>query len=162
MPRLPIILLAVAWIASPSLASAVRFHPASDHGIPRGFVSWRVLGLPVRALAGVWNLADRAAPGTALSRDDGWTRVGFPLRDHGRGLGLSVSGQTQIGEVEIVFEDGGIERVQVERARTYGHGLYELARFDGDRDVMLVRFEARARSPRARVQVLLMRDAPVD
>lgn len=97
-------------------------------------------------------------PGTRIHRDAGWTTVGFPLEDQGQGLYLEIGGKTQIGRVEIVFDDGALQSIELGGNRIYSRGFYELASFSNERKVLLVRMQARAYSSRARMQVLLRRD----
>jgi hypothetical protein len=97
-------------------------------------------------------------PGTRIHRDAGWTTVGFPLQERGQGLYLEVGGKTQIDRVEIVYEGGDMEQIELGGNRIYDRGLYELRAFPSERQVLLVRMKARAWSSRARMQVLLRRD----
>jgi len=153
--RLPSILLCAAFLAGPSQASTLgggslpRSSPDSGPVLDLVSLSTDVLLTPIR-----WF---RPKEGARIHRDLGWTTVGFALRDHGQGLYLQVAGKTQIGKVEIVFEDGGLEQIELGGNRIYDRGLYELASFSNERQVLLVRMQARAWSPKARMQVLLRR-----
>lgn len=137
-----------------------RFHDVPLRGVPPQNLTVRLMRLPT------WLLLLPLKPfldeperetGILIAREDGWARVGFPLRDRGLGVYIKVTGRAQLGRVEIVFEDGGIQSIELRRNTVYRRGLYRLASFDADRVVMLVRTEARARSPRAEMRVLLAR-----
>lgn len=105
-----------------------------------------------------WCSGATRAAAEPLERARGWSRLGCPLGESGVGVALAVSGRAQLGRVEILFEDGTIERHELARGHTYRRGLYALASFAGERRVMLVRFETRARSRRADVRAVLMRE----
>jgi len=156
-------LASVAVVGPAAAASRGRFQPAAHPAVPLGAVTLRVLRLPVGWIAG-WigrPTAGEATRGAAsLSRDSGWTPLGFPLRDSGLGLLVQLRGRAELGAVEIVFEDGDLRRIDLARTRTYGDGLYELATFESERRVMVVRLAARARSREASLKVLLLREAP--
>jgi hypothetical protein len=102
-------------------------------------------------------LPRNAGPEASLARAQGWTRLGFPLGDSAPGVAIAVSGRTQLGRVEILFADGEIERHELASRHVYGRGVYQLAHFEADRRVLLVRLEARARSARAGVRAVLLR-----
>ena len=101
-------------------------------------------------------IRERAVSVTAAR---GWSMVGFPLLDHGRGIVLEVHGRIEIDRAEIVFDDGELKGVELDRRHAYGSGLYSLADFGHDRAVALVRLETRSRSTRSSVRALLTRTA---
>jgi hypothetical protein len=144
-------------------AARGRFQSSANPGVPLGALTLRVLGAPVDWLTG-WLRNSESAPAApevaALARADGWTTLGFPLRDSGRGILVEIRGRTELGPVEILFEDGALQRVEHSAVHTYGRGLYEIADFGDERRVMLVRFAARARSSRVTMRVLLARELP--
>ncbi|MGH7742163.1 MAG: hypothetical protein ACRENS_09080 [Candidatus Eiseniibacteriota bacterium] len=96
--------------------------------------------------------------GFPLERANGWTVAGFPLGQTSFGVYLEVRGRSELGRIEVLYDDGTIERVEALQGRIYGQGIYQLAKFDAARRVALVRMKARAASSHARVNVLLARE----
>lgn len=156
------VLLCACFTALPASAlSRGQFQESRHPAVPLGTLTLRLIRLPVAWVAGWFSSSTPSStprPGAALARETGWTTLGFPLHDSGRGVMLEIRGRTEIGPVEIVFENGDLERVEHSAGRTYGRGLYSIAEFDDERRIVLVRFAARARSARASMRVLLLRD----
>jgi len=131
--------------------------PRAGSGRRRG---WLLAVTLAAALAGPGAGSARAAEATALARGDGWTPLGFPLGEAGLGVFVQVRGRAELGTVEILFEDGELQRLDLSRRHTYCGGLYEIRSFERERRVMLVRFAARASSKQARFRILLLRETP--
>lgn len=159
--------LAAALVALALAATPVRAHAApafraiGNTAIPLAAVAIRFVTLPL-----AWMLRTPGEPrretwpeSGRLVKSQGWRQLGFPLAEPGHGLMIEVRGRTEFRAVEILFDDGELRRVNLGSGRAYGRGLYELASFERERRVRLVRCQARAKSTRADVRVLLLRDA---
>ncbi len=96
---------------------------------------------------------------TPLRPDQGWRQVGFPLGETAPAVAIAVAGRASFGRVEILFEDGTLERHELARDHAYGRGVYTLTTFGGLRRVMLVRCEVRARAPETAVGAVLLETA---
>ena len=151
----PASLALVALVAFPALAAAGAAPNASTFatGGPRG----SVLAIPAIALGGLFAtfsmpfVSERVlVDGRRLEREEGWAPLGFQVEGKASALRLEVTGRVQFDRAEIVFEDGTLEPVDLHGA-VRANGLFELARYAGSRDVMLVRVRARAASSRAQV-----------
>jgi hypothetical protein len=117
---------------------------------------WRV-AVPLARFALIPFRAPAPSPEhVRLERDHGWTQVGFDVRDSGIGVYLDVQGRMQFDRAEIVFTDGELERIELHGA-SRGRGLYQLAEFGVEREVLCVRLLARAATPLAHVEVKLGR-----
>jgi len=99
------------------------------------------------------------AGATSLTPDQGWRQVGFPLGESASAVAIAIDGHASLGRVEILFEDATIESHELAREHVYGRGVYALSSFAGARRVMLLRFEARARSPQTAVRAVLLDEA---
>ena len=94
--------------------------------------------------------------GLALSRDDGRRVCEFPIGEPAAGLFVRVKGRVEFERAMIGFADGRIENVEafgLERTS----GVFQLAGPSGDASVEWVRLVLRARTPKARVRVLVGR-----
>ena len=96
------------------------------------------------------------APRAEVRRESGWQRLGFDVGERTSGVYLQVKGRAQFDRAEVVFADGALESYDLKQTER-GKGVYELATFDSERDVMCVRLFARASSSRAQVSVRLER-----
>ena len=96
-----------------------------------------------------------AGAGVALERSKGWTVAGFPLGQTSYGVYVEVHGRSELGRVELLYDDGSLDRVEPVNGHVYGAGIYELARFDTARHVVLVRMKARAATALARIKILV-------
>ena len=159
MRRLPIVLALVLCTADPALAA---HRPGGLDAPRRGIAQVTLLRFPEWLLMAPFRLfSHRAATtpvGTPVSRDAGWTRMGFALQEPGRGVCLAIDGRAELGRIEILFDDGELQQVDAGAGHVYSRGVYEVAAFSHERRVVLVRLESRARSTTARVQALLTRD----
>jgi hypothetical protein len=91
----------------------------------------------------------------ALGKDDDWTE--FTLNSDARGtkLWLSIpSGRVQFDWAEVVFENGDARVVDFKES-VYDEGLYPLLDFADGRRVDHVRVVARARTPEAKVALMM-------
>lgn len=139
---------AVPCAAGPA---AGGFHDPAPSAVP-----WRIAA-PVLRLA-LAPFCARSVPldHAVLDRDQGWTRVGFEVRDRGLGVYLDVGGRAQFDRAEIVFTDGEMASLDLGHV-VRGRGLYELMTFEDEREVLCVRLLARARSSLAHVDVKIGR-----
>jgi hypothetical protein len=135
---------------APSLSSARR-----------GTSMWSGIAVPVARVAFA---PFRLEPCDAKSDDDagvsvdsakGWTVAGFPLGQSSYGVFVQVRGRSELGRVEVLYDDGTLDRVELGGGHVYGSGIYQLTRYDAARHVVLVRMKVRAASALARIQVLL-------
>lgn len=93
-----------------------------------------------------------------LDERDGWRDVVLDVRDHGWGLMLEVKGAAEFDRSTILLADGARLDLDLTGARR-ADGLFSLAEFVGDREVVAVGLRARARGDRAFVGVRLLRPA---
>lgn len=94
--------------------------------------------------------------GLALERDEGRRVCEFPIGEQASGVFVRVSGRVEFERAMIGFADGRVESVEafgLERRS----GLFQLASFEDVHAVDWVRLVLRARSPKARVGVLVGR-----
>lgn len=159
MRRLPVVLTLFLCLADPALAA---HRPGGLDAPLRGLAQVTLLRFPEWLLMAPFRMfahhAAVAPVGMAVSRDAGWTRMGFALQDNGRGICLAIDGKAELGRIEILFDDGELQQVDAGAGHVYHHGVYEVAAFPQERHVVLVRLESRARSTTAHVQALLTRD----
>jgi hypothetical protein len=149
------------------LLGATNARAASNEGAPslasarRGPSGWPALTLPIlHANFAPAHQADGAGAsgsdaGVELERAKGWTVAGFPLGQMSYGVYVQVRGRSELGRVEVLYDDGTLERVEPVSGHVYGAGIYELARFTAARHVALVRMKVRAASALARIKVLV-------
>ena len=95
----------------------------------------------------------------AVSRPGEWKTLGFEVDEGVNGLYLDVAGSVQFHVAEIVFLDGGLERVPLSDA-TRSDGLFALSCWDSERGILGVRLQARACSSDARLSLVLGKDPP--
>jgi hypothetical protein len=93
--------------------------------------------------------------GVAVDRAKGWTVAGFPLGQSSYGVYVQVRGRSELGRVEVLYDDGTLDRVELGGGHVYGSGIYELTHYDAARHVALVRMKVRAASSLARINVLV-------
>jgi hypothetical protein len=159
MRRLPIVLALIFCTSTPALAA---HRPGGLDAPLRGIAQVTLLRFPEWLLMAPFRLFSHhtaAAPaGTPVTRDAGWTRMGFALQEPGRGVCLAIDGKAELGRIEILFDDGELQQVDAGAGHVYSRGVYEVAAFSQERRVVLVRLESRARSTTAHVQALLTRD----
>lgn len=90
-----------------------------------------------------------------IDRADDWTELTLDADARGTKLWLSVdSGKMQFDWAEVVFENGDARVVDFNE-RAYGQGLYPLLDFADGRKVDHVRLVARAKSPEAKVSLMM-------
>jgi len=90
-----------------------------------------------------------------LDRHDDWTEFTLDANARGTKLWLSVDrGKVQFDWAEVVFENGDARVVDFKES-AYGEGLYPLLDFADGRRVDHVRIVARAKSPEAKVALMM-------
>src|SRR5262245_19350609 len=97
--------------------------------------------------------------GASFLRSKGWGEPVFKLNDHGYAVLLEIRGGVELDRATILLGDGSRLDLDLAGARR-DDGLFSLADFNGDREVLVVGVRARARSQQARVGVRLLRPAP--
>lgn len=103
---------------------------------------------PAREIV-VWEDAE------TITKDEDWTEFTLHCDSRGTRLWLDIrGGKAQLDWAEVVFENGDTQVVDF-RERTHSPGLYSLLDFRDGRKVDHVRLVARAKSPEARI-VLMM------
>lgn len=106
-----------------------------------------VVALPVRDRL-VWEDSE------ALRRDEDWVDTNLRVGNRGDALYLRVEGRVQVDFAEVAFENGQVQVVDFNEA-PMTPGTYMLLNFRDGRRVESVRLVARARTPRARLTVLM-------
>lgn len=107
-----------------------------------------VTAAPARDIL-VWEDAE------TLAKDDDWTEFTLNCDARGTKLWLELkAGKAQLDWAEVVFENGDTQVVDFQE-RTVGPGLYSLLDFRDGRKVDHVRLVARAKSPEARVALMM-------
>ena len=90
-----------------------------------------------------------------LNREDDWSEFTLDANARGTKLWLSVdAGKVQFDWAEVVFENGDARVVDFSE-RAYGEGMYPLLDFADGRKVDHVRLVARAKSPEAKVSLMM-------
>jgi len=90
-----------------------------------------------------------------IDKDDDWSEITLDANARGTKLWLAVdSGKAQFDWAEVVFENGDARVVDFNE-RAYGEGLYPLLDFADGRRVDHVRLVARAKSPEAKVSLMM-------
>jgi len=102
-----------------------------------------------------------AIEGAAFLRSDGWGEPVFQVNDHGYAVLLEIQGGVELERATILLGDGSRLDLDLAGARR-SNGLFTLADFPGDREVLAVGVRARARSRDAHVGVRLLRPAAAD
>jgi len=93
----------------------------------------------------------------ALDRDEDWTEITLNSDSRGRKLYLRVvEGRVQLDFAEVVFENGETRVIDMGE-KTRDPGLYVLLGFADGRKVDHVRLVARARTPTAKISLLMER-----
>jgi len=125
----------------------VRVGPA-HYLAPVVFGGVVVMTQPARDMM-VWQDAEN------LNKADDWTEFTLDANARGTKLWLSVqNGRIQFDWAEVVFENGDARVVDFKES-AYGEGLYPLLDFADGRRVDHVRIVARARSPEAKVALMM-------
>lgn len=99
--------------------------------------------------------------GARLLERDGWRDLVMNVNDHGWGVMIEVRGEAAFERSTILLADGTRLDLDLGGARR-SDGLYALADFLADREVIAVGLRARARGSRAFVGVRLVRPAESD
>lgn len=122
-----------------------------------------VVAAPVYAAPVVWTRVAVVAPprermvwedGEVLHRDEDWTDTSLRVNSRGKELFLRLEGRAQVDFAEVAFHNGQVQVVDFNEA-VLGAGTHRLLDFANGREVESVRLVARAKSPRARVTVLM-------
>lgn len=138
-----------------TLPAAVIVRPAHTRVVVAGAlvflpaVVWTaaVVSLPARDRL-VWQDSE------SFDKDEDWVESNFGIDSKGNALYFELAGRAELNYADITFNNGEVQTVDFEeKVRT--PGTYRLLDFANGRHVKTVKILARARTPHAKISVLM-------
>lgn len=148
-------LLAILWLAPLTAEAASRSQSLQVQGHRITLFSWSWLRAPFAWLAHSQPEPEAPCEGPTcfeLSKAQGFQVLACDVPDFGTGLYVELGGSVQFRSAEIVFEDGEMDRLDLQYA-TRTDGIFELRDFGRERNVRSVLLIARAASPDATMRI---------